>query len=71
MEVIEILSCTTCSRIVDQYTMAPRCKRCGTNRFRAVNPSAYILACWFFNNPKHVLKLIAQDIREKYHGKRS
>lgn len=70
METISILGCTNCGRIVDQYTMIPRCKRCGTNRFRLLKPTVYTLLCWAINEPKHFLGLLKQDIREKYHDKK-
>ncbi len=66
MEPVDILSCIGCGRIVDQWTMVPFCKRCGTNRFKLINPSAFTVLCWFLNEPKHVFKLILQDILEKY-----
>lgn len=70
MEPIELLSCAGCQRIVDQWTMFPKCKRCGTKMFRQVRPTKYMILCWFLNQPKHVAKLYLQDLREKYHAKR-
>ncbi len=65
MEAICLLSCTSCGRIVDQWTMIPKCKRCGTNRFKQVNPGWFVLFCWFMNEPKHAFNLVVQDIKEK------
>lgn len=67
MEPIELLSCIACSRIVDQWTMGPSCTLCGTNRYRKVNPSWFTILCWIWNHPKHVAKLVVQDIKEKCH----
>lgn len=71
MEIIEILSCYGCQRIVDQFTMGTKCPRCHSKYFKTVHPSKWILFKWFIYNPKHVLKLIATDIREKYYEARS
>lgn len=65
MEPIELLSCLGCQRIVDQWTMLRGCERCGGKLFRQVRPSSFLILCWFLNEPKHVLKLILRDIREK------
>lgn len=71
MERIDILACTVCSRIVDQFTMIPQCKRCSNKYFRLVGATWYTLLCWFLNEPKHVTKLFIEDIREKYHGNKA
>lgn len=66
MEPIEILSCLGCQRIHDNLTFQPRCPRCNTQYFKRVEPSKWILFKWFITQPKHVIKLLIQDIREKY-----
>ncbi len=71
MEPIFLMSCIACGKIVDQWTMIPNCDRCGTNRFKQVQPTAFIKLCWFVNYPRHVAKLLLQDLREKRHEKRS
>lgn len=63
--IIELLACLGCGRTVDHLTMFPNCKRCGSKHFRAIGPSPYILLCWFINNPKHVIKLFIEDLKEK------
>lgn len=69
MEPIDILACVTCGRVVDQWTMIPKCKRCGTNRFRLIKPTYWAVFKWFINEPKHVIQLILQDIKEKLYDK--
>lgn len=66
MEIIELMSCTGCGRIIDQICMPKQCK-CGVRFFKAVGPDWIILFKWFINNPKHVVKLIIKDIKEKLH----
>lgn len=66
MECIDILSCTACARTVDQWTMLPKCKRCGGKVFKLVQPTKWVLLCWFLNEPRHVVRLIIQDLREKW-----
>lgn len=68
--VIEILACMGCSRTVDQFTMCYGCVECGGKLFKAIKPTKFRLLCWFFNDPKHVWKLILQDIRETYEKRR-
>jgi hypothetical protein len=70
MEPIELLSCVCCGRIVDQWTMIPECKRCKTNRFRAIQPTRFAIFRWFLNEPRHVFKLLWQDLKEKLHEAR-
>lgn len=69
MEPIEILSCVVCSRVVDQWTMIPKCKRCGMNRFKQIAPTKWAIIQWFISEPKHVIKLLIQDLREKYEAR--
>lgn len=65
MEPVELLSCMGCQRIVDQWTMLGRCKRCGGHFYKQVRPTWYIKLCWFLNEPKHVAKMYWQDFRER------
>lgn len=62
--IIELLSCFGCSRIFDNLSVPELCPRCHTKFFKAVNPSKWILVCWFFNNPTHVSKLLLKDLWE-------
>lgn len=66
METIDILSCITCGRIADQWTMLPCCAVCRGIRFRLVAPTKFNLLCWFINNPRHVIKLFIKSLRENY-----
>lgn len=70
METIELLSCCGCQRIIDHTIFTSNCKRCHSKFFRTIGPSWWILVKWFVFNPKHVIKLLIQDIREKYHDKK-
>lgn len=65
---IEILACIGCSRTEDQWTMCTGCKDCGGKLFRKIRPTLFRICCWIVNNPWHVIDLIKQDIREKYHA---
>lgn len=63
---IELMSCRGCQRVVDQFSFPIRCPRCGSGYFAAVNPSKWILVRWFLSNPKHVLRLVLKDLKERY-----
>lgn len=62
---IEILACIGCGRTVDQWTMCAGCSECGGKLFKQIAPTKFRLLCWFVNNPKHVINLFIQDLREK------
>lgn len=68
MEKIELLSCLGCQRIVDQFTFPAQCPRCMGNFHKQVAPSKLIIFKWFITQPKHVIKLYIQDIKERYCG---
>lgn len=68
MKIIELMSCTGCGRIIDQIWMPSQCK-CGVRFFKAVGPTKWVLIKWFLNNPKHVVKLVIADWKERYAGK--
>lgn len=64
---IELLACLGCWRIIDNFAYPPLCTVCGSKRTKAVGPSKFNILRWFLSAPKHVMKLILQDIREKCH----
>ena len=66
MELIELLSCMGCQRIVDQYTFPPQCPRCKSKFHKQVHPTKWLIFKWFITQPKHVSKLFIDDIRERY-----
>lgn len=69
--IIELMACMGCQRIVDQFTFPASCPRCMSKFHKAVNPSKWVIFKWFLAHPKHVLKLIIEDIREKYRGNKA
>ena len=71
MQVIELLSCMGCGRIIDHLNFKDRCPRCCSRFSKAIGPSFLILVRWFLTSPKHVFNLIIQDLREKLSEKRS
>lgn len=61
--IIELMACTGCQRIIDQFTFPARCPRCGGRFHKAVRPTYWTICRWFFTHPKHVINLVIQDIR--------
>ena len=68
METIELLGCLGCQRIIDNIIFRNQwfCSSCNGKYFKPVAPSKWTLIKWFIGNPKHVMKLLLLDIREKY-----
>lgn len=68
--IIELFSCMGCGTILDQFTSIKGCPKCFTKFVKPVYPTKWVIFKWFLGHPKHVIKLILQDIREKYYEKR-
>jgi len=67
MQPIELMACMGCQIIIDQNIFPIRCPKCGSRFYKAIQPTKITILRWFLNNPKHVLKLVYQDIKDKFH----
>jgi len=68
MQKIELLACTGCQKIYDQWTMVYGCKSCGGKFFKQLQPSTSRIIAWALNDLNHFFSLLKQDIWEKYHA---
>lgn len=63
--IVELMGCTGCWRVYDQYAFPPRCA-CTAKYFRQIGAIKFNILRWFLTSPVHVVKLLIKDLRESY-----